>query len=969
MKRLLLLVLAVLFVLSACSGNGSATSDSSSDITSTVSNGATTTTEPADTSSAGSETVSPDVGAKLIYRFDQTDIFRSIYSHGSGFDYRLDTVKKTLCLTFEKSTDPIMVLSFPLGAVDLELYSYVKIGFRAACNGNAMEFFYSTDDSPEISGDKHVKGEFVNNQYNELVWDMSSDPSWTSGLDLMRLDPTNSSVAGDNMWIDYIGFFETKEGADAYQVTDAAQTISPNAPSDNPPSTEPDVPDRPDDAPENVVLRFDSKDKVSGFVDHGSGMTIGFDENKKMLRIDYENHNDPLFVWYPKSGTVNVSWYPIIKLKFQANCEASGMQIFYATSVAPSMTGDHTKSASFESGMWNEVIIDLTAQQDWAGDLTILRFDPVTFSNQGESTLLEYVGFFPTVEAAQAYEPLTDEQKEENKIVANDGLELDPVPMAKPFTDLDSFNVLFIGNSYSIDTATYLPQIAKSYGMKNVYVGVAGRPGCTVTMHCESIRNNAANYEYYVTTDGNFTATSGHTLKACLTERKWDLIVINAESSTYALNQEYTDLQELLNFVKTNKTNSKAKIVWLMTWADQQDAERQVLDLYYGGKQNKMYVMGLNTTIRHVVGNKDVDMVVPLGTAFQNLRTSFLGDNLTRDGYHAGLTTGRYTLALTFYSAVTGADATACTYYLSEDVTKGSETYRAVTDAVKKAIASPYQISDSAFPHPKNEPFGKMDSFNVLFIGNSYSQDTATYLYRVAESYGQKNINIAIAGRPGCSIDMHLSSIKDTLANYEYHVFQGDDVTSTMNQTLISCLKACDWDIIVLNHGGGLYGVPAAYRNFNQLVDFVQKNKTNPDGKIVFLTSWADEDDRRGILSQYYKGEQMMMYTETINAAITCVAHCEGMSLLLPTATTMQNLRTSFLGNTITRDGYHASLTTGRYALALTFYCAITGANPADCNYFLSKDVTKGSRIFEAVVEAVTNALDVQFSVTPSQLT
>ncbi len=36
------------------------------------------------------------------------------------------------------------------------------------------------------------------------------------------------------------------------------------------------------------------------------------------------------------------------------------------------------------------------------------------------------------------------------------------------------------------------------------------------------------------------------------------------------------------------------------------------------------------------------------GTAIQNLRTSYMGDTLTRDGYHLEVNTGRYTVSMTW---------------------------------------------------------------------------------------------------------------------------------------------------------------------------------------------------------------------------------------------------------------------------------------------------------------------------------
>jgi hypothetical protein len=49
-----------------------------------------------------------------------------------------------------------------------------------------------------------------------------------------------------------------------------------------------------------------------------------------------------------------------------------------------------------------------------------------------------------------------------------------------------------------------------------------------------------------------------------------------------------------------------------------------------------------------------IDRIVPVGTAIQNGRTSFVGDNFTRDGYHLDELIGRYTAASTWFEAIFG---------------------------------------------------------------------------------------------------------------------------------------------------------------------------------------------------------------------------------------------------------------------------------------------------------------------------
>ena len=46
-------------------------------------------------------------------------------------------------------------------------------------------------------------------------------------------------------------------------------------------------------------------------------------------------------------------------------------------------------------------------------------------------------------------------------------------------------------------------------------------------------------------------------------------------------------------------------------------------------------------------------------------------------------------------------------------------------------------------------------SFKILAIGNSFSCDAYEYLYRVADSMGEKNIVLGNLFIPGCTVDIH----------------------------------------------------------------------------------------------------------------------------------------------------------------------------------------------------------------------
>ena len=50
----------------------------------------------------------------------------------------------------------------------------------------------------------------------------------------------------------------------------------------------------------------------------------------------------------------------------------------------------------------------------------------------------------------------------------------------------------------------------------------------------------------------------------------------------------------------------------------------------------------------------NIEMIIPSGTAIQNGRTSFIGDNFCRDGFHLSYDIGRFTVACTWFEKIYG---------------------------------------------------------------------------------------------------------------------------------------------------------------------------------------------------------------------------------------------------------------------------------------------------------------------------
>lgn len=107
-----------------------------------------------------------------------------------------------------------------------------------------------------------------------------------------------------------------------------------------------------------------------------------------------------------------------------------------------------------------------------------------------------------------------------------------------------------------------------------------------------------------------------------------------------------------------------------------------------------MYNAIINTYKSIVEPKSDLDGIIPAGTAIQNIRTSYIGDTVTRDGYHLNYGVGRFTASLTWFKAITGFNIDDITYRASGLSEKDSN---AIKEAVKNAINNPLEITNSTF--------------------------------------------------------------------------------------------------------------------------------------------------------------------------------------------------------------------------------------------------------------------------------
>ena len=268
-------------------------------------------------------------------------------------------------------------------------------------------------------------------------------------------------------------------------------------------------------------------------------------------------------------------------------------------------------------------------------------------------------------------------------------------PMKEPTSIPKSIKILAIGNSFSSDATEYLWNMLDAAGIEEVVIGNLYIGGCSLDTHWSNMSSNSGAYTFYYNNSGKWETQNKKSVLYALQLEEWDYITVQQVSQDSGDPSSLGNLQNVLNYVKNNKTNAEAEIYWHMTWAYQTTSHHSNFP-DYGNNQMTMYNAIISTTKDHVSGYDLIEGIIPAGTAVQNLRTSYLDDSLSLDTYHMSLGTGRYAVALTWFSFFTGIDARYIDW-VPEAYPKIAEDKAAISNAVNMAIKTPYEITNSPY--------------------------------------------------------------------------------------------------------------------------------------------------------------------------------------------------------------------------------------------------------------------------------
>ncbi|MFV0539233.1 MAG: DUF4886 domain-containing protein [Dysgonomonas sp.] len=222
--------------------------------------------------------------------------------------------------------------------------------------------------------------------------------------------------------------------------------------------------------------------------------------------------------------------------------------------------------------------------------------------------------------------------------------------------------------------------------------------------------------------------------------------------------------------------------------------------------------------------------------------------------------------------------------------------------------------------------FASNDTIRVLAIGNSFSEDAMeNYLSDLGKADGVTFIigNMFIGG---CSLEKHWNNATNDLAIYSYRKINADGSKAVIPDAQLSQMIPSEaWDYISFQQVSSNSGIYDTYFPYlPNLFEYVKGRAINPNVKYMFHMTWAYAKNSTHKSFINYNNDQQQMYTAIVDA-VNQVAKTVNIDIIIPSGTAIQNARSSSLGDTLCRDGYHLNLIIGRYIAACTWYEKLTG--------------------------------------------
>lgn len=254
----------------------------------------------------------------------------------------------------------------------------------------------------------------------------------------------------------------------------------------------------------------------------------------------------------------------------------------------------------------------------------------------------------------------------------------------------------------------------------------------------------------------------------------------------------------------------------------------------------------------------------------------------------------------------------------------------------------------------------------ILTIGNSFSVDSMEYVYQIAKANGVADVKLGNLYIGSCTIYKHFTNAKNDTAAYTYYTNSTGIWNTDEGYKLSTAVASDNWDFISFQQSSTYSGKAETYDDLDKLINIVKPLCTNPKVSFVWHMTWAYQGNSTHSGFANYDNNQLTMYNAIISATQSKIVTNDNIDIIVPNGTAIQNARTSRLGDTLTRDGYHLSYNQGRVIASLTMLSSLV---EIDLDNVDLTDVSTDDAFIEVAVESAKNAILTPFAVTESAFT
>ncbi len=225
----------------------------------------------------------------------------------------------------------------------------------------------------------------------------------------------------------------------------------------------------------------------------------------------------------------------------------------------------------------------------------------------------------------------------------------------------------------------------------------------------------------------------------------------------------------------------------------------------------------------------------------------------------------------------------------------------------------------------------------ILSISNSFGVDATRYLHQIAKADGEE-AKIVTLYVGGCSLARHHENIKKDAKAYELYV---NGVNTEAFVGIDETLSSDEFDAVVFQQASPLSGDEGSYYPFlTEISDHVKQFL--PNAKQYIHQTWVyPENSEVFALTSFKSRGQMIPF---VKRAYERAAKEIGSEGIIPSLEVM-NVLYEKLGGEVYRDGLHASLGVGRYALSCVWYAVLFCKDPIGNSFCAFDEPTSADQI------------------------